>query len=128
MDKKNFNDVLSRTNLAFNRSVTKGIIFWYNVLLPDSEANTKANEQAWKNLKNTFAKQKPKQLNLIEKVIADFQYIRTQVLKSKSDRKKVEELKKFLMQSIASEEVVDSLQGYVHDNYNKIKLELENKK
>ena len=128
MDKKNFNDVLSRTNLAFSRSPTKGIIFWYNVLLPDSEANTKVNEQAWKNLKDTFAKQKPKQLKLIEKVIADFQYIRTQVLKNKSDRKKVEELKKFLMQSIASEEVVDSLQGYVHNNYNKIKFELENKK
>ena len=123
-NKEHFYKVLSRTNLAFSKSPTKGVVFWYNMLLPESKANTQANEKAWGNLKETFIKEKPSQLNIVDKVMVDLRYIRGKVLKDSSARKKVEELKRFLVESIASEEVLDSVQEYVCDNYDEINDEL----
>lgn len=128
MDKKKFNDVLSRINLAFSQSPTKGIIFWYNVLLPDSKANTQANNKVWKNLENTFAKQNPDQIKLVLQVVKDLQYVRKQVLKNKDAREMVEKLKGFLVQSIASKEILNSLQQYAYDNSDKVKAEIKSKK
>ena len=127
-NQKNFDEVLRRTNLAFSKSPTKGIIFWYNILLSDSETNTQLNEKAWEELKATFAEEKPDQNDLIEQVIADLRYIRKQTLGDETLRRKVEVLKNFLMQNMVSEDVIDSLQEYVFKNYDKVKSELEKHK
>ena len=127
-NKEHFSKVLSDTNLALCKSPTKGITFWYNILLPESKTNWDLNKKAWKNLKEIFIQNKPAQINLVEKVITNLKYIREQVLKNDYARKQVEELKNFLLQNVASECMINEVQEYVSTNHNKIKKELENKK
>ena len=124
-DKKHFDQVLASTNLAFSKAPTKGIIFWYNAALPDSEENNKENEVAWNSLRATFVKNKPDQADFVEKVIQDLKYIREQALKYEAAREKLEELKNFLVQTMAFEDVSDSLREYVLTNYDTIKAGLK---
>jgi hypothetical protein len=125
---KHFDEVLARTNLAFSKSSTKGLVFWYNAALPDSEENNKANEAGWNSLRETFTADKPDQLALAEKVIQDLQYIRAHVLKYEWARKKLEDLKSFLVEMTALEDIADSLEEHVATHYDKIKSALESKK
>ena len=121
---KNFNEVLSKTNLAFSKSPMKGVVFWYNILLPKSETNSRLNEKTWKDLQKTLIKQKPDQMALVNEAIDNLKYIREQVLKDDSARKKVEELKDFLVQAIVTEGIIDLTQEYVSTNYDSIKSDL----